>query len=71
MKNEITIEVADKNGYLVCRRQSSNWWQPACTTAEKLLKKHADAVIARVSGRGTTRDFHKGDDGAITSQKVA
>ena len=54
-----TIEVADKDGYLVCRRQSLNWWIPACEVAQELLAKHPDAAMARVSGRGTTKDFHK------------
>lgn len=59
LKNEITIEVADSDGYLVCRRQSSNWWIPACQTAEELLAKHPNAVMARVSGRGTHKDIYK------------
>lgn len=59
LKNEITIEVADSDGYLVCRRQSSNWWIPACQTAERLLAQHPDAVLARVSGRGHVKDIRK------------
>ena len=59
LRHEITIEVADSDGYLVCRRQSSNWWIPACETAERLLAQHPSAVLARVSGRGQVKDIRK------------
>ena len=75
MKNDFAIEIADAEGFLVCRRSSTNWWEAGKTTAVRLLKRHADASIARISGRTNgkfyCREYYKAADGTITTERKA
>lgn len=75
MKYTFTIELGTSDGYRVGNRQSTDWWEAGCKTAQRNLRKAEAASMARISGwtngKFFCREFHKAADGTISTHRVA